>query len=253
VSRENPPYYTDFETGRDLGTKSAPSQKVSIVTPEYYINYGPHIMRDGAITSRKFVKKVRQKGLTCTNLSGPVSDPREHLVGRTPIWETFARVLQYMDVHGEVSVDGYAMKVEKCTNGNLTKYRIQIPGKVARENYAFVTRVFSSKKGFNNVLYEETNPEGQLLHKRSRDYDLIDGVYAPSKTTEQIFERNNGKLSYEEKYTFKNQKVNVPIPPETFTYKNLGLRNGDKFIDKIQDKEYTYQDGALVPVEKKDK
>ena len=75
---------------------------------------------------------------------------------------------------------------------------------------------------------------------------MVNGVYVPSRTTEQNFERKNGELSYEAKYTFKNAKTNHPISQETFTYKNLGLKNGDKFIDKILDKEYTYQDGDLI-------
>jgi hypothetical protein len=248
LSRENPPRYMDFEAGRDLGTKVVGLQGISIVTPEYYINCRPHTMRDGAITSRKAVKKVRQKGLTCSNLTPPVSDPREHFVVGEPIWETFPRVLEYINLHGELNVDGYTLKVEECPDGNLTKYRIQIPGKISPEDYIFVTRVFSSKKGFNIVSYEETNPEGELLHKKTWDYDLVNGVYVPSRTTEQIFERKNGELSYEAKYTFKNQKVDKPIPEETFTYKNLGLKNGDKFVDKITNKEYTYQDGDLISV-----
>lgn len=247
VTRENPPRYMDFETGRDLGTKSMPSQKISIVTPEYYINCLPYTMRDGAITSRKFVKKVRQKGLTCTNLSPPVSDPRECFVVGRPIWETFGRLLQDMELHGEVSIDGYALKVEERKDGNDTEHRIQIPGKVSPIDYLFKTMVFSGNKGFNITSVEETMSDGKLLHTKTWDYDLVNGVYVPSRTTEQIFERKNGELSYEAKYTFKNQKINQSIPAETFTYKNLGLQNGDKFIDKISDREYTYQDGELIP------
>ena len=140
VIRENPPYYTDLETGRDLGTKSSPSQKVSILPPEYYINWGPHEMRDGAITSRKVVKKVRQKGLTCTTLSPPVSDPREcFVVGGQPIWETltFPPLLQYINEHGGFSVDGHPLKVEERMDGDTVGYRIQIPGRVSPGQYLF--------------------------------------------------------------------------------------------------------------------
>ena len=250
VRRENPPYYTDFETGRDLGTKSMPSQKVSIVTPEYYINYGPHTMRDGAITSRKFVKKVREKGLTCTNLRPPVSDPRESFIPGRPIWESFPKTLQYISEHGEISVHGNPMKVEEHADGGITEYRIQIPGNVSPEDYIFVTRIFSSAKGFNITSVEETMSDGKLFHKKTWDYDLVNGVYVPSRTTEQIFERKNGRLSYESKHTFKNQIVNKPIPEETFTYKNLGLKDGDKFIDKIAGKEFSYQNGELIELAK---
>jgi hypothetical protein len=39
------------------------------------------------------------------------------------------------------------------------------------------------------------------------------------------------------------------LDKNTFTYKNLGLKNGDQFIDKILQKEYTYQNGELIELE----
>ena len=63
----------------------------------------------------------------------------------------------------------------------------------------------------------------------------------------------SGVLTMKEIITFKNHLVNDPIPEETFTYKNLGLKDGDKFIDKIKNKEYKYKAGKLVEVEKKKK
>lgn len=248
VVRENPPRYIDFKTGRDLGTKSTSSQKISIVTPEYYINRGPFTTREGFITSRKAVKKARGKGLTCTKLSAPVSDPRERFVGIQPIWEILPRLLQYINEHGELNVDGYRLKVEERTIRNLAEYRIQIPTRVSQPgHYRFITMVFSSAKGFNIVSYEVTDPNGKIFQRLTWEYELVSGVYLPSRTTEQIFERKNGELSYEAEYAFKNSQINRLIPAETFTYKNLGLKDGDKFIDKILGKEYTYQDGELIP------
>lgn len=247
----NPPYYMDLETGRDLGTKSAPSQKVSIVTPEYYINWGPHAMRDGVITSRKAVKQVRQKGSTCTNLSPPVSDPRECFVVGQPVWEIFPpQLLQHINEHGGFSVDGHPLKIEERMDGDTVGYRIQIPGKVSPEQYLFITMVFSGEKGFNIISYEVTYPNGKVFQQLTWEYELVSGVYLPIKTTEQNFRPDTGQLSYDKISTFKNLKINQPIPPETFTYKNLGLKNGDKFIDKILGEEYIYQDEALIPVSK---
>ena len=56
----------------------------------------------------------------------------------------------------------------------------------------------------------------------------------------------NGEMSYERECLFNNIKINHVIPEETFTYKNLGLKDGDKFVDKIQNKEYIYQDEELI-------
>ena len=46
--------------------------------------------------------------------------------------------------------------------------------------------------------------------------------------------------------------MNAPIPTETFKYSNLGLKDGDVFIDKILGKEFRYEVATkkLTPVEK---
>lgn len=251
LSRENPPYYMDFQTGRDLGTKSMPWYVVSIVTPEHHVHCTGDTMRDGVVISRRAVKQARPKGSTCASLMPSVYDPRESFIPGRPIWETFPQVLQYTSEHGEINVAGNPLKVEECTDGGITEYRVQLPGNVSPEEYIFMTMVFSSEKGFNITSLETTKSNGKLLRKNTWDYDLVNGVYVPSRTTEQIFERKNGELSYEAKYTFKNAKTNHPISQETFTYKNLGLKNGDKFVDRILDKEYTYQDGELTLTSKK--
>ena len=247
-----PLQYTDPESGRDLGSKGVASRRRAIVTPEYQVDCMGDTMRDGVIMSRRAVKQARQKGSTCASTTHPVFDPRECFIVGKPIWETFPRVLEYMELHGELSVDGYALKVEERKDGNDTEYRIQIPGKVSPTDYLFMTMVFSGNKGFNIVSYEETDPKTELFErKESWDYDLFDGVYLPNITTEQIFDRKSGNLSYESTHTYNNLKVNQPIQGETFTYKNLGLKEGDLFIDKIADKKYTYKkDGSLKEVVK---
>jgi len=169
-----------------------------------------------------------------------------------PIWETFSLVLQYIDKHGDWNIDGHRLKVEEYAHDNTIRYRVQIPGIVSPGNYLIVTKTFSSKVGFNMTSVEDTNQDGILLQNKTWNYDLVDGVYIPSKITQKDFDPD-GSLSYENTVTFKNQKINKPIPAETFTYKNLDLKNGDKFIDKILDKEYTYQDRQLIEVEKKSK
>ena len=51
--------------------------------------------------------------------------------------------------------------------------------------------------------------------------------------------------------TFCNEKVNKPIPEETFGYQNLGLENGDRFIDRSADKTFEYKDGELIEAAEK--
>ncbi|MBN2267134.1 MAG: hypothetical protein JW725_02215 [Candidatus Babeliaceae bacterium] len=242
--RDKPSKYTDFETGKVLGTKSKPWYETSIVTPEYYLHLRPHAFQKDVVIRHMASKEANEKNSTCNR--PPFFDPRENFLRGMPIWEIFRLLTQYIYKHGEWNVDGHTLKVEKCTDANNTKYRIIQPTIVSPGNYIFLAKTFSSEVGFNMILEENTNQEGRLLNKVILDYELVNGIYLPSKTTEQNYERENGGLSYEAKHTFKNQKVNMPIPEETFTYKNLGLKNGDIFEDKIEGKEYKYQDANLV-------
>ena len=251
LRRENPPYYTDFESGRNLGAKSLrPLCNFSIATPEYFIHSAPDAYRGDSVVRRSAIKQARLKNSsTCVSNMHPVYDPRKIFKTGGAVWESFPRMLQYINEHGKYSFGGYDLKVEESISGNITKYRIVIPNKAfSGGGYHFLTMVFPSKAGFNMTSYEVTDEDGRLLQEWKFNYDLIDGIYLPSATGQQNFTREGGKLSYEKRYTFKNQKVNKPIPEETFTYKNLGLKNGDKFIDKILGKEYTYQDEELIPV-----
>ena len=204
--------------------------------------------------NRKAVKAKREKGrMDCRSGMPPIYDPRDSFGARRTIWENFPRLVQHINEHGELNVDGYRLKLEEQKYGDVTRYRVQWPAKISPETYIFVKMVFYSDKGFNVVSYEVTDPNGKVFQRLTWEYELVSSVYVPKETTEERFERSNGELSYHRESTFRNLQLNQPIPEKTFTYKNLGLENGDKFIDKTLGKDYTYQDGTLVEAKKNDK
>jgi len=249
-----PRQYIDFETKRDLGAKWMPDHSKAIVTPEYYLHSSPNIIREKVVLKRKAVKTKRKKGRSsCGGSVPPIYEPRDSFGARRTILETFPLLLQHINEHGELNVDGHRLKVEEQKDGDVTRYLVRQPAKIAPETYRFLKMVFCSENGFNIVSYELADSNGKLLRRLTWAYELVSGVYLPQKTTEERFERTNGGLSYYIEGTFRNLQINQPIPEETFSYKNLGLKNGDKFIDKIGGKEYTYQDEKLIEVEKSNK
>lgn len=251
---EKPRQYIDFETKRDLGAKWMPDRSKAIVTSEYYLHSSPNTTREGVVLNRKAIKVKREKNRRgCVTPIPPIYEPRDSFGAKRSILETLPLVLQHINEHGEFNVDGHRLKVEEQKYGDVTRYLVRQPAKVAPETYFFLKMVFCSENGFNIVSYELTDSNGKLNRRLTWEYELVSGVYLPKKTTEERFERTNGELSYHRESTFRNLQLNQAIPEKTFTYKNLGLQNGDKFIDRILDKEYTYQDGELVAIEKKSK
>jgi len=252
------PQYTDFESGRDLGAKGILGRRTAIITPEYQLDCMGDTMRDGVVMSRRAVKQARPKN---TSKCGghPVYDPRISLSIGGQIWEFSPRLLEYIKEHGKYSVGRFDLQVEERKTGDTNDYRIIMPSMMQGDgNYLFHEWVFSGDKGFNVVSFETTyhneKDSSNITFKREiLEYERFDNVYVPYHKLEQTFDIPSGKLDNEKKLVFKNQKINQPIPEETFTYMNLGLKDQDKLIDKILDKEYTYQNGQLIEVQKKSK
>lgn len=245
----------DAETGRELQLKERVSlgRGKFILTPDYHIDCMYNKNRDGVIVSRTVIKQARPQGEpTCRSRLPAVYDPRESLrVFGNPLWETFAKYLAYIDKHGQSStLAGYTMKVEveECNVGDVKKYKIVLPGVMSGGPKVYIssTLVCSSEAGFNVVSYLTTANYDRVIKNKTWRYGLIDGVYLPIQTNKLSFDYQTGNLDRQSTSTFIDQKANHPINDEVFTYKNLGLKNGDKFIDKILDREYTYQDGEFI-------
>jgi len=250
----------DAETGRELQLKERVSwgSGRAILTPDYHLDCMENKNRDGVIVSRTVIKQTRpQDKVSCQKLLPPVLDPRETMrVFGNPLWKTFAQYLAYIDKHGQSStLAGYTMKVavEECNVGDVKKYKITLPSVLTGGPKVYIssTLVCSSEMGFNVVSYLNTANYDRVLEHKTWDYGLINGVYLPLQTTKLSFDYQTGNLRRQSTSTFIDQKANVPISDEVFTYKNLGLQNGDKFIDRIVGKEYTYQDGKLTLKSKK--
>jgi hypothetical protein len=252
-SRKIPSVYMDPADGRDLGTKSVPWYTISILTPDYYIQSTPNRIRDGHVVQRRAVKEKVDKD--CTSCQQPsVFDPRDLFDARSPVWLNYPHILERIRQKGEYVVDGHTLKVEQRIVPTGLEYRIHQPAKIGSDGEninIWLIKTFSSNAAYNMIHSEMTRVNGEPIRRHTFKYQLIEGIYVPSNTTEENFDFEDGSLIYQNTKVYKNIRLNHSIPEETFTYKNLGFENGDMLIDKINDKEHTYQDGNLVEVEKK--
>jgi len=246
--------YIDLENSRDLEAKGVLATRRAILTPEYQIDCTAETMRDGVVTSRKAVKNARPK--TGSGCEGhPVYDPRGSLSVGEPVWEFFPMLIDYIKEHGGYSVGGVDFQVEERKTEDTNDYRIIMPARIQQGDEKFLIHemVFSGENGFNIVSYETAyrnkNDLNKIILKRViLKYKVYDDVYVTHHRLEKVYEPQDGELNTEKTIIFKGQKVNESIPKQTFTYENLDLKNGDKFVDTIEGKEYIFQDANLVPI-----
>jgi hypothetical protein len=242
----SPLRYIDPDSARVLGTKSIVGSTTTIATPEYRITNVPFIKREDVIITRQAVKEKRAFKESGPTFRRDFFDPRYEAIDGGGFRQTFLFLLNYIEKHGEFNIDGYSLRMEERVGGTTTEYRLEIGSQVSPGEFLFATMIFNSDKGFNITLSETRSADGKLYQKMTWEYEAINGVYLPKRTTKQNFKGENAELGYERECVFTNLKLNQAIPEETFTYKNLGLKNDDKFVDKILGKEYTYQDGELI-------
>ena len=229
-----------------------------ILTPNYQVSCRERKNSDGIVVSRKAIKQKRPAGkLTCQSNLPPVFDPRDtirifgDITGKSfsPLGGTFAKYLNFFDK--KPLLDGYpTITIEECVLGDIKKYRITLISLAEDSNgvtiYLFDKLVCSSEVGFNVVSYSHTDAEGKILEEKTFEYDLFNGVYLPVQKIDLSFDYSTGNLKQQNTITFFNEKVNEPISEDVFTYKNLGLQENDRLIDKMEGKEYKYEDANLV-------
>ena len=250
ISEKPMQFYQENDTDpfERLGAK--PFKETSIVTQDQYLRFSHNTMYGASnyIVSDGVKGRVafREPTENTENLRD-IIDPRDSMKYATPIYQELGDVLNMLKNNGPDVLDGYKIKVEEGTYENIVFYRVQFPLKVREDLHILKTMLLSSDKGYNIISLKITHGEdGKLRQEKTWDYILNNGTWVPSKMRLQLFDIQKEELKFERIYDFEESIINETIPPETFTYKNLGLENGERFIDTILRKEYIYNDGDLI-------
>jgi hypothetical protein len=245
-SREVPSRFIDSATNKDLGTKSLPSSSSEIITNEYRYNAQPNAYKNEEVVQHKAIKnKIDEplyKGLQPNYL------PRYVFDIDSQVWDRYPEYLKILEEKGEYVFSGLAMKAEQRTLSGDLQYRIHEPFYMNAFNIrGWLINTFSENSGYNIIDSERVTDDGKLMWRKSTEYQKVNGVYVPIRDTEETYDYSSDfSLRKHEECVYKNIFINDAIPEETFTYKNLGLKNGDKFVDEIKGREYKYEDANLV-------
>lgn len=241
------------------------SPAISIVTSDEYLSYEPNrrygfeaiINGKGAgrAAFRRPVEEARKEQWA------RVRDPRRYFLSdnKKAVWEDLDALRNFITNPPPDIPAGKAPQISITTEdmGDHTKTHIKggFYGSPDCTNCddAFVNIIMTldSSVGLNMIRREVTDKTGRTLQTLDITYEKIGHVYVPKTVHFIIFSFSEQKIKFDSRITFTKSILNVPIPAETFNHRNLGLKDGDRFSDKILDKEYTYQDGVLISVSEK--
>lgn len=237
-----PTEFIDFNNSGIYPSLSGSMEGKRIITGEYEIESYPYTKKkDGTILTRAAQKRKRQNPGMITD----DADPRIGFNIGMPVWELLSKLSEGLSSikKGDINVF-YDVVLEEEQTAKGVKYRVQLakPG----ASYPFDKFILDGEKGFNPTYIEVKNDKGITVSEITTDFNKIDGILLPSKRHVIQYDGNDGRLRRNFEAIFNYTHMNKVLPGNTFSINNLGLSNGDNFIDNIEGKEYRYQDANLV-------
>jgi len=254
-----------LDLDRDFVKEGKYSPAISIVTSDEYLSYEPNIrygyetIINGKVAGRAAVRQPAEKARK--NQWAHVRDPRRYFLAdnKKAVWEELQALRNHITNPSPDIPAGKSPQISITTEdmGDHTKTHIKAgfhgsPDCTNCENaFVYIIITLDSSVELNMVRREVTDKEGKTLQTYDIIYEKIGNIYVPKNIHFVIFSNPDLKIHFDSWITFTKSILNKPIPSETFNYKNLGLNDSDRFIDKILNKEYTYKGGELVEVAKK--
>ena len=238
--RTKPPAYFDSENKKLYHLNWGPGESIQIVTPEYQTEISPASWgkKDKTITSRIATKVSPYRPIQRI-------DPREvFYIGNKTLWLSLSQLIQA----GQISdIPHFGIDIKEKVSDDNTIYRMEIfrPD----EDYPFQILVFSSEAGFNLTYIENWHNADSLTSKKTTEFIEHQGIFVPEKW-EMLQYFTDGGLMRQETCTIEEQQINKPIPQNTFSALTY-LHNGDELRDRITNKEFKYENGALVETAQK--
>jgi len=241
----------DAETMQILYGPAAFDSQV-IRTPDIIMQATPgQYAKDGSTSKRNVIKVgKRENALDYRAMREFGGYPTRFFNAIGPTW-TFLSTFKTMLFHKDTTPKTFrdTVVIGKKSIGDDTEYYIRF-GVFNNNNFSDVASFYEillpSNAGYNPTLIRILEaPDNKPSMEYNISYVKLNGVYLPSNFQETHY-NPDGKVTLNGQYILKEQKINKVMTEETFTIKNLGLKNGDKFIDKIEKKEYKYKDANLV-------
>jgi hypothetical protein len=129
--------------------------------------------------------------------------------------------------------------VESAKGDEGTDFRVRISG-----HQELVVR---SAKGFCPTSIVQKTMDGKgLMSVRDMRYVEQNGVFVPNRVDFTLFDDDGQGVHFERTWTLEKSEINQPLAADTFSYKQLGLQEGERVVDRIEGIGYLYRNGELT-------
>lgn len=111
--------------------------------------------------------------------------------------------------------------------------------------YHMFTLVFSESAGYNLVWFGETDSRDRLRTSTNWEFQRESGVLVPARIV-HLQSRDGETIRFQRILTCRTITLNEKQNETLYTVAGLGLRNGERVIDRVSSRAYVYRDGKLT-------
>ena len=235
----------------------APLNKCSLVTPEHYVHFSPEVVWPGFTMLRDHPQaqnrpaafrepREKAKGGHLGELMDPCSFFGFSTVQK--FWEElhlYIRVMRGDDGKDRQRECDEILTVYQAARPEGTWYRLMMELTGPDDSQTYLTTVWSPVAGFNPIskVMSKDRAGEQLIETTQWHWQRFDDVFVPASLKESTYSPDTGKLTYQREVDLEKCVVNGPLEPGQFTYRGLGLAEGDLVVDNIEDAVYVMRGG----------
>jgi len=226
----------------------------TVLSPESYMWCMPDLKFNPTFHKGRLGKTIFIESPQNEDIKGFVRDPRLLFNSggeNRKLWETLLKIRSNMSKRLKERVAGYPhIEITSRESSDGIKYRILTTW---RGGGAYVIKYIRAllevdeTVGFNAIRTETTNSDGVKVDSKEYTYEKIGEIYLP-KTVRKEFWNSKGEPTFTSEITIENTSVNKPLSEDTFTIKGLGLEEDTLVTNKIEQAEYRYSKGKLIPL-----
>lgn len=254
VKNETPPRIVDLSgKKRGLADQLAIFHQHAIVTPDRFLHFMPEILHaqslknpvgDGTPTRMAFRDPLADSaGREWTDLVNPralfsMDDVPFH------IWlNRFPKFYEKATLKVRKTYDD-SISIEKQTSQNGTDRYIM------KWNAAAWTKViqFPQESGYLPTEYATYARDGEVLSDYVWEYIASGNSFVPKTLTRETFANATSDATTKHTLRLASSSLNKPIDESEFTVSAFGLKDGERFLDRVNGKLWVSKGGKLVDV-----
>ncbi len=244
--------FASFKTGDPVdipGTSAFDGR--SVVNSEEYLTYSPEqvwggfsFLPDNPEAQNKHVAFRESTEEAKNQAHGDLLDPTKFfgVNDERQFWDILG---QYVDAERGGHGSNLPLKLEEASKDGNRYYRTQMS---FEKPELHVTMVWSAAAGFNPVSFAmSSDPAGErLLSVKQWEWRKSDDIYIPDSHREVSYFAQDGLVNYRRDVALTDSKLNQPIDPDLFTYRGLGMGDGDLIVDRIKKVVFIIKNGEAV-------